>query len=259
MSVPPEAACVLALQSSCPLLLKGLCDDRLGAIPPLSLSVCLSCILVLAAHSLPLEITLPAAHREVHCPSRHPGTAAEPSTFFSSAIVHLAPPPAMAPVATSSAASSSALSPSHPSAPTQRPPPGPFRTTTSGTIKMDDDDHEEGHDGDGDGEAEDDEDDEFAYSAGETHEMVTEQTVKAGYLWKKGEKRKVSGVVGVCVVVVVAVSQSGRAVVLTQQSSFSPCLSFPPSLSLPLSLSFFPSFPPSSSLPLSLSPLSPSS
>lgn len=47
---------------------------------------------------------------------------------------------------------------------------------------------------DGDGEVEDEDEDDYEQQEGteEASEMLKEVTVKAGYLWKKGEKRKVS-------------------------------------------------------------------
>lgn len=54
--------------------------------------------------------------------------------------------------------------------------------------------HEDDGDGEGEGDGEiDDDDDEEESRERETNDMLAEVTVKSGYLWKKGEKRKVSG------------------------------------------------------------------
>ena len=59
------------------------------------------------------------------------------------------------------------------------------RRVISGELEQ-----EEGNDGDG--EVDDEDDDADEHEQYEAQDMLNEVTVKSGYLWKKGEKRKVS-------------------------------------------------------------------
>lgn len=73
------------------------------------------------------------------------------------------------------------------------------RRDTTQTVRGQDSQSYEGEDndgdGDGDGDGDEEEDADYEEDEEEAREMLNELTIKAGYLWKKGEKRKVRALI----------------------------------------------------------------